>query len=200
MNRFVIAEAGRCIGCNTCMAACATAHKAAGLQSHPRLTLTKTADVSAPVLCRHCEEAFCLRVCPVKAISQDEVHDRVVVDEKNCVGCKMCALACPFGAITPAGTSTAGVAGVRTITPTFSEALAPTLAWEVGVKSVAVKCDLCAFSADGPACIRACPTKALVLVDHGAMVKANAVKKESNAWQGSGMSIETALATFKERV
>jgi hydrogenase-4 component A len=199
MNRFVIAEASRCIGCNTCMAACATAHKAAGLQSQPRLTLTKTADVSAPVLCRHCEEAFCLRVCPVNAITQDDVHNRVVVDEKTCVGCKMCALACPFGAITPSGTGIAGVAGVATTTPTFSGALAPTLAWEVGVKAVAVKCDLCAFNPEGPACIRVCPTKALVLVDHDAMVRANVVKKTGNAWPGSGMSIETALATFKER-
>lgn len=199
MNRFVIAEASRCIGCNTCMAACATAHKAQGLQAQPRLTLTKTADVSAPVLCRHCEEAFCLRVCPVKAITQDDVHNRVVVDEKACVGCKMCGLACPFGAITPAGTSTAGVAGVKTMTPTFSEALAPTLAWEVGVRAVAVKCDLCAFSNDGPACVRACPTNALIIVDHDQARRANLVKKKSNAWPGSGMLIETALATFKGR-
>lgn len=199
MNRFVIAEASRCIGCNTCMAACATAHKAAGLQAQPRLTLTKTEDISAPVLCRHCEEAFCARVCPVHAISQDDENNRVVVDEKSCVGCKMCALACPFGAITPSGTSTAGVAGVRTITPTFSVSLDPTLAWEIGVKTVAVKCDLCAFNADGPACIRACPTKALLLVDHEALLQANIAKKKSNAWQGSGMPIATALATFKER-
>lgn len=200
MNRFVIAEASRCIGCGTCMAACATAHKAAGLQSQPRLTLTKTADVSAPVLCRHCEEAFCARVCPVNAISQDDQNGRVVVDEKACVGCKMCALACPFGAITPAGTSTAGVAGVRTMTPTHSVALKPTLVWEVGVKAVAVKCDLCAFNPNGPACISSCPTKGLVLVEPDAMREANAVKKKNNAWPGSGMPIATALATFKEQV
>ncbi len=199
MNRFVIAEASRCIGCNTCMAACATAHKAAGLQSQPRLTLTKTEDISAPVLCRHCEEAFCARVCPVNAITQDAESSRVVVDEKSCVGCKMCALACPFGAITPSGTSTAGVAGVKTMTPTFSKSLDPMLAWEIGVRTVAVKCDLCAFNPDGPACIRVCPTKGLVLVDHETLRRANVIKKKNNAWQGSGMPIATALATFKER-
>lgn len=199
MSRFVIAEASRCIGCNTCMAACSTAHKAVGLQSQPRLTLTKTEDVSAPVLCRHCEEAYCQTVCPVNAIRHDEEADRVVVDEKSCIGCKMCALACPFGAITPSGTSTAGVAGVRTDTPTYSKAMSPTLAWDVGVRSVAVKCDLCAFSADGPACVRACPTRALVLVDQGALRRALRIKRERNARPGSGMPIETALASFRER-
>jgi hydrogenase-4 component A len=86
------------------------------------------------------------------------------------------------------------------MTPTFSVALDPALAWEVGVKTVAVKCDLCAFNADGPACIRACPTKGLLLVDQDALVEANTTKKKNNAWQGSGMSIATALATFKEQV
>lgn len=197
MNRFVIAQPSRCIGCGTCMAACSTAHKAVGLQSHPRLTMTKTADISSPSVCRHCEDAFCLRVCPVKAITQDARNHRVVIDEKSCVGCKMCALACPFGAITPAGTSTAGVAGVRTVTPTFSQTLNPLLAWEVGVKAVAVKCDLCAFRPEGPACVGACPTKGLAIVDVDSLRKAGATKARQNAKEGSGMGIETALATFK---
>jgi hydrogenase-4 component A len=197
MNRFVIAEASRCIGCGTCLAACAMAHKAQGLQSQPRLTLTKTADVSAPAVCRHCEEPFCARVCPVAAIAHDAGNGRVVVDEKACIGCKMCALACPFGAIVPSGTGTAGVAGIRMATPTYSESLDPVLAWEVGVRTVAVKCDLCAFSPDGPACVRACPTKSLVLVDYGALRRANQKKKARNAWPGSGMSVATALVTFK---
>lgn len=199
MSRFVIAEAGRCIACNTCMAACSTAHKAVGLQSQPRLTLTKTDDVSAPVLCRHCEKAFCEMVCPVNAIRHDAAAGRVVVDEKTCIGCKMCALACPFGAITPSGTGVAGVAGIATPTPTYEKAMSPLLAWEAGVRSVAVKCDLCAFSPDGPACIRACPTKALVLVDQRALQQATLGKRKSNALPGSGMSIDTALTTFNKR-
>lgn len=197
MNRFVISQATRCIGCNTCMAACSTVHKAVGLQSEPRLTVTKTDEVSAPVLCRHCEEAFCARVCPVNAITQDAKTERVVIDEKSCVGCKMCALACPFGAITPAGTSTAGVAGIRTVTPTYSRALSPLLAWDVGVKTVAVKCDLCAFRPEGPACVGACPTRGLALVDYPSLRKATAAKKKQSAREGSGMSLDTALAIFK---
>lgn len=199
MNRFVISQASRCIGCGTCMAACSEAHKAVGLQSLPRLNMTKTQNVSSPAVCRHCEEAFCSLVCPVNAITTDVATGRVVVDEKSCVGCKLCALACPFGAITPSGTSTAGVAGIRAVTPTYSQALNPLLAWEVGVKAVAVKCDLCAFRPEGPACVQVCPTAALTVVEHEALREAVAVKRQQNAKDGSGMSIETALATFRGR-
>ncbi len=197
MNRFVIPQPSRCIGCGTCLAACSTAHKAVGLQSYPRLTMTKTEDVSSPALCRHCEDAWCARVCPVNAITHDAKNQRVVIDEKACIGCKMCALACPFGAITPSGTGTAGVAGVGIVTPTFAEGLNPLLAWEVGVRSVAVKCDLCAFRPEGPACVQACPTAALVVVEPDALTKAVAIKAKDNAKQGSGMSVEAALNHFK---
>jgi hydrogenase-4 component A len=163
------------------------------------LIVTKTANVSAPVLCRHCEEAFCALVCPVNAIARDAEAERVAVDEKSCIGCKMCALACPFGAITPSGTTTAGVAGIRTNTPTHPAALNPLLVWEIGVRTVAVKCDLCAFDAEGPACVRACPTKGLVLIDDETIRLSKINRKKSNARQGSGMSIDAALALFKGR-
>jgi Fe-S-cluster-containing hydrogenase component 2 len=39
------------------------------------------------------------------------------------------------------------------------------LNWNIGQKTVAVKCDLCNFSEDGPACVRVCPHKALSLID-----------------------------------
>jgi hydrogenase-4 component A len=72
MNRFVIAEPQQCIGCNTCMAACTEVHKAEGLQSHPRLLVTRIGQQTAPILCRHCEDAPCARVCPVNAITHGE--------------------------------------------------------------------------------------------------------------------------------
>jgi hydrogenase-4 component A len=181
MNRFVLAEPGRCIGCNTCMAACTQVHKAEGLQSFPRLTVTRTQHVTAPVTCRQCEDAPCARVCPVNAITFGT--DSIILDENTCVGCKMCALACPFGAITPYGTSIAGVAGIRINTPTNSAALDPLLAWEIGVRSVAVKCDLCAFRPEGPECVRVCPTKALLIIDGPAIERAGDAKRGSAAAQ-----------------
>lgn len=193
MNRFVIAEPRKCIGCNTCMAACSEAHKKQGLQSHPRLTVTRTGDDTAPVLCHQCEDAPCARVCPVNAITH--AADAIVLDEKVCIGCKMCALACPFGAITPSGTGIAGVAGFGTATPTHSAALDPLLAWDIGVKSVAVKCDLCAFSGDGPACVNVCPTAALYAVDNAAVGQAAATKRTLAA--AAPVGLERTLASLE---
>lgn len=97
MNRFVVAEPLWCTGCNTCLAACSDVHKTQGLQQHPRLALAKTSTLTAPVVCHHCEEAPCLQVCPVNAISQRD--DAIQLNESLCIGCKLCAVVCPFGAI-----------------------------------------------------------------------------------------------------
>lgn len=162
MNRFIAIHPDRCIGCGTCRAACSEGHLGAGLQGEPRLGLVMTRDISAAVTCHHCEGAPCLAVCPVAAITRKE--GAVCVDERRCIGCKLCAVACPFGAIHPAGTSIAGVAGVKVDTPTYSKSLDPMLRWEVGVITCAVKCDLCGYDPAGPHCVPACPTKALEYV------------------------------------
>ncbi|MGQ9371038.1 4Fe-4S dicluster domain-containing protein [Azospirillum sp. ST 5-10] len=162
------------------------------MQAHPRLTVTRTADGTAPVLCHHCEDAPCARVCPVDAITH--AGGAIVLDEKTCIGCKMCALACPFGAITPSGTGIAGVAGIRTATPTHSAALDPLLAWETGVRSVAVKCDLCESTGAGPACVRVCPTNALFTVDNAAVGRANAAKRAFSAAAGG---VDLPLASLE---
>jgi hydrogenase-4 component A len=179
MNRFVIANPGRCIGCNTCMAACSSVHRDAGLQALPRLTVMRTFEVTAPVLCRHCEDAPCARVCPVDAIKLS--GDQVELNEQKCIGCKMCAIACPFGAISPSGTPVSGVAGIRVGHPTQSAALDPLLAWTIGVRTVAVKCDLCSFQEDGPECVRVCPTDALRVVNAQAFDDSSATKRLASA-------------------
>jgi Fe-S-cluster-containing hydrogenase component 2 len=45
-----------------------------------------------------CEEACCLKVCPVGAIYRDE-NGAVVTNEDKCIVCKMCMSACPLGNI-----------------------------------------------------------------------------------------------------
>lgn len=175
MKRFVIADHARCIGCNTCMAACSMVHKAVGLQAQPRLTVTRHEGRTAPVLCRHCEGAPCARVCPVGAIS--ETRDAVQLNETLCIGCKLCAIACPFGAITPGGTPATGVAAAScsyVAPPSLAAAgdasdsdmtLHPILVSKTGVRTIAIKCDLCEFSERGPECVKVCPTRAMFVVD-----------------------------------
>ena len=165
MNTFIAIEPDRCIGCGTCLAACSHGHRVAGLQAEPRLALTFTPQVTAAVTCHQCEGAPCLAVCPVDAIKRTE--EAIVVNEQTCIGCKLCAVVCPFGAIHPSGTSTAGVAGISYPTPTQPRGTSPLLAWSIGVYTCAVKCDLCSTLGpdEEPHCVEACPTKALSVRD-----------------------------------
>ncbi|HEX8992155.1 MAG TPA: 4Fe-4S dicluster domain-containing protein [Anaerolineales bacterium] len=178
MNCFVIADSRRCIGCYACQAACVENHRRVGLQAYPRLIVSYTAEGTMPVQCRQCEQAPCATVCPVKALVVRA--NTVQLNEGLCIGCKMCGLACPFGVILPAGTPIPAHgfnAGQYSYvnTPYQSEPMhlremdpqnvLSLLAWNIGQKKVAVKCDLCYFDEQGPACVRACPHKALRLVD-----------------------------------
>jgi len=50
-----------------------------------------------PVQCHHCNEAPCVKACPVEATWQ-EPDGIVVVDYNWCIGCRYCAAACPYWA------------------------------------------------------------------------------------------------------
>ncbi|ACR70409.1 4Fe-4S dicluster domain-containing protein [Edwardsiella ictaluri] len=180
MNRFVIADPRLCIGCNTCMAACSQEHQAQGLQAQPRLTLVKTSHESAPQMCHHCEDAPCALVCPVNAITRQD--GAIQLNESLCVGCKLCGIACPFGAITLGGSKPLHIPAnsntpLAPPAPPAPLSVGPFLDWYPGIRSIAVKCDLCQFSDAGPACVRACPTHAIVLVDERRLEDASAAKR-----------------------
>jgi formate dehydrogenase iron-sulfur subunit len=49
-------------------------------------------------VCKHCEHAACLDVCPTGALFRTE-FDTVVVQEDICNGCGYCVSACPFGVL-----------------------------------------------------------------------------------------------------
>ncbi len=54
--------------------------------------------VHFPKSCLHCEDAPCVTVCPTGA-SYKRVEDGIVlVNEDDCIGCGLCAWACPYGA------------------------------------------------------------------------------------------------------
>jgi len=101
----------------------------------------------------------------VDAITRTE--EAIVVSEQTCIGCKLCAIVCPFGAIHPSGTPISGVVGTSFATPSQPRGTSPLLAWDIGVYTCAVKCDLCSTydPEGGPHCVKACPTNALYVRD-----------------------------------
>ncbi|ABC21128.1 4Fe-4S dicluster domain-containing protein [Rhodospirillum rubrum] len=176
MNKFVIADPKKCIGCRTCEVACVVAHSngKGGANSmseesfSPRLRVIKTATVTTPIQCHHCDDAPCLNACPNGAIVYS--HDSVQVNQARCMGCKNCVMACPFGAMQVVKASAHGNDGDSR-------------------RVEAHKCDLCIERAAGPACIDACPTKSLHLVDRERVQEVLRKRQLQAALDASGMSL-----------
>jgi hydrogenase-4 component A len=184
VNRLIVAVAELCKACGACEVACVEVHAAVGLQAYPRLHAAKTSQGTMHIQCRHCEDAPCAEVCPVAAITHGD--NTIDLNESTCIGCKMCALACPFGAIEAHGSSPQSqqlphhlhdkVATAEVLPP-----LSSLLDWSVGVRTVAVKCDLCYFRAEGPTCVEVCPTQALRIVDSKSLAEAVDFKRRQTA-------------------
>ncbi|MFZ1815153.1 MAG: 4Fe-4S dicluster domain-containing protein [Rhizobiaceae bacterium] len=54
--------------------------------------------VHFPKSCLHCEDAPCVTVCPTGASYKRGEDGIVLVEEDKCIGCGLCAWACPYGA------------------------------------------------------------------------------------------------------
>jgi sulfite dehydrogenase (quinone) subunit SoeB len=54
--------------------------------------------VHFPKSCLHCADAPCVTVCPTGASYKRAEDGIVLVEEDKCIGCGLCAWACPYGA------------------------------------------------------------------------------------------------------
>lgn len=132
----------RCQACKTCELACAVGHSQSKdlflcfsekELSLPRIKISAKEDKNFPVACRHCEHPACVDACIANALVKDPHTGLVLYDKDKCVGCWMCVMVCPYGAIRP----------------------------QQKVKKV-VRCDMCP-DVDTPRCLASCPVKAILL-------------------------------------
>ena len=98
MNKLLTVTPSRCIGCRTCEVACAFRHAEAGRPGRSRVQVRAVdKDVYVPILCLQCEEAACVKACPVFAIWRNAETGALEVKPERCIQCNACVPACPFG-------------------------------------------------------------------------------------------------------
>ena len=96
----------RCIECRACESACKQWNGVAiGAGVRWRQVRVREAGVFPNVTmtaisgaCNHCEDPYCLSVCPVKAIYRREQDGTTQIDAAKCRGCGMSAKLCPHQA------------------------------------------------------------------------------------------------------
>lgn len=147
-EQAMVINLDRCIGCDDCVRACATAH-----DNNPRFTRQGFSQHNAMIVnaCMHCTDPVCLIGCPTGAIHRDEDSGAVVINDGTCVGCATCANSCPYDNIK--------MVDIRDNTGAFL------VDSEDQTISRATKCDLCVDQLTGPACVQACPHDALIRID-----------------------------------
>ena len=107
----LVFEAGRCIGCRTCVVACKAENQIeAGswikvlnnrgtatdmpVGQYPRLSLSWQVNA-----CWHCENPPCLEACPAEGAVFQRPDGVVLIDREKCNRCQACGDACPYAAI-----------------------------------------------------------------------------------------------------
>jgi len=102
-NWAMVIDIRKCIGCSACTIGCIAENKLPpGVVYRPVIEeefgkYPLVARRFWPKPCFHCDNPPCVPVCPVKATYKRK-DGIVVVDYNQCIGCRYCITACPYGA------------------------------------------------------------------------------------------------------
>jgi protein NrfC len=179
---FLVVDLKKCQGCGTCMMACALAHSGVASYSLSRIQILQDSFADWPddvfmAICRQCEDAPCVSVCPVRPIRANKANSKQgnirMIDQDLCIGCKLCLTRCPY-------------------TPSRIQ-------WNAELKK-SQKCDLCVdtpYLAEkgGPGntqvCVKVCPVNAIAFTtkmpDQGSE-SSYVVNLRGRAWSKLGMT------------
>lgn len=105
--RKIYFRSEQCDGCRACEQVCR--EKNSQTQSlfmaavenptpKPRITVTESEGRYSVISCQNCVRASCVEACMAGAL-QYSGQGNVIHDAEQCVGCGMCVMVCPFGAI-----------------------------------------------------------------------------------------------------
>ncbi len=148
-NSILVIDLNVCTRCDDCVRACSSTHG-----GRPRFVREgdKYGNLLITKACYHCRDPVCLIGCPTGAIHRTNVGDVVAIEERICIGCKACAMNCPYDAIQMHET---GEVWPDNMLPERLRGKSRVLA---------SKCDLCYTSETGPACVHNCPNGCAIRV------------------------------------
>ena len=119
----ILYDSTLCVGCQACMVGCKQANEMEVEPSGHDKLWDAPKDLSARTLniikcyqngtaevkdrakdgysfvkrqCMHCLDPACVTACPVSALTKDLVDGIVGYNEKACIGCRYCQVACPY--------------------------------------------------------------------------------------------------------
>lgn len=97
----LIVDSSSCTGCQLCELSCVFAHENVIGLAHSRIKIVQVHEegLSVVSVCKQCEDAPCMEVCPTNALVRNEKTGAVELVEESCIYCKKCFYACPFGVI-----------------------------------------------------------------------------------------------------
>lgn len=103
MRYAMTIDTKKCVGCSDCVVACQTENNVPIGYCRDWIvekTVGTYPDLSMEIRserCNHCASAPCVRTCPTKASHYSD-GGTVLVDAKECIGCKACINSCPYDA------------------------------------------------------------------------------------------------------
>jgi anaerobic dimethyl sulfoxide reductase subunit B (iron-sulfur subunit) len=151
-------DSSSCSGCKTCQIACKDKNNlpegilwrrvyeviGGGWARQGEAWISNVFAYNLSIGCNHCEHPICMECCPTNAYSQRS-DGIIILDSKRCAGCRYCVWICPYGS------------------PQYDQ--------QAGITS---KCDFCVDRIEvglSPACVAACPMRALDFGDFNALVR-----------------------------
>jgi Fe-S-cluster-containing hydrogenase component 2 len=99
--KMLVVDHARCTGCRLCEIACSLHQDGVANPAAARLAIVRWDEegVHVPAVCMQCAVAMCEQVCQPRAISRIAATGALVVDYDRCIGCRMCVIGCPYGAM-----------------------------------------------------------------------------------------------------
>ncbi len=99
--KMLAVDHSRCTGCRLCEIACSLHQDGTVNPAAARLAIVRWDEegIHVPIVCQQCDAAICEQVCQPGAITRDAETGALVVNEHLCIGCRLCVVGCPYGAM-----------------------------------------------------------------------------------------------------